>query len=329
VLAGVLALGLSSSAVGAEPNELVLLRWRRGEGTSDCADGPTLERRVEARLGRRVFREDATKVLVAEVEHTSSEYVARLYFEREKRDASPRTLKSSDRDCAALEAAVVLALALAIDPSAALVSPAPAVASLPSLEPAPHAELPAAPAPVATAPPQDDRAPVANARAREPPAARMTASLRGLYAANLLPEPAWGLALHVERELSTRLSLDVGLRFLPAVRTENGRYEFGFTGGSAGACVELTQPLDLCGGLLAGALNVTTRNALAGDTGQQPFVGLQLGPRVAARRAGFRFEFGVDLGLALAQPDFINSDDSLQEHPFNATAFVGIGPTIP
>ncbi len=305
-----------------------MLRWTRGEGASDCADGPTLERRVEARLGRPAFREDAAKVLVAEVERTSSEYVARLYFERAAAGTAPRTLRSSDSDCAPLEAAVVLALALAIDPSASLASPAPAVAALPSLEPTPSAEMPDPPAPVAVLP-RADQPRVQDTVVPARTVTRMTATLRGLYSVGLLPEPAWGLALHVERDVWKSVSIELGLRFLPAVRTDEERYEFGFTGGSAGTCVELTQPLGLCAGLLAGALNVTTRNAYAGDTGQQPYVGLELGPRVAGRTGGFRFEFGVDLGLALVQPDFINRDDTLEEHPFNATAFVGVGPTIP
>jgi hypothetical protein len=325
VLALVLGLGLSSSAVAADPKELVALRWTRGEGAAECADGPTLERRVEARLGRPAFRDDATKVLVAEVERAGSEYVARLYFERGTPGAA-RTLRSSESDCAPLESAVVLALALAIDPSAALASPAPAVAALPPVEspPPPQSESP----PVAIVP-QADRGDIREAPPALPRVARLTASLRGLYAVNLLPEPAWGIGLHVERELRAKLSIEVGVRFLPAVRTDDDRYEFGFTGGSAGVCLELAGPLGLCTGLLAGAVNVTTRNALAGDTGQQPFISWELGPRIAGRTAGFRFEFGVNLGAVLLQPDFINEADNLEEHPLNATAFVGAGPTIP
>ena len=94
MLALVFGLGLSSSAVAADPKEMVALRWTRGEGAANCADGPTLERRVEARLGRPAFRDDATKVLVAEVERTGFRIRTRPISRAE---TGPRAAASRER----------------------------------------------------------------------------------------------------------------------------------------------------------------------------------------------------------------------------------------
>ncbi len=322
-------LGLSTRVATGDPSDAVELRWTRSKGAENCADSATLARRVEARLGRPVFRERASKVLVASVHRSPSEYVARLHLEQGSAHTAARALRSSDADCAALEAAVVLAMAIAIDSRAALAAPAPPASAAEPAPPAPDSEAAAPlpePAPAAAASPtphRDFRPPPRTSRRT------MAATLRLSHTANLLPEPAWGVGLNVNREITSKWSLDFGLRFLPGVRSTDDRYEFGFTGGNLGVCFSLTRPLDLCAGTLVGAIHAIARNGPAGDTGQHGWLGLELGPRVSGPIGPLQWEFGVGVGAALIRPNFINEDQSLKTGSILVSTFAGIGPKIP
>ncbi|MGA7120005.1 MAG: hypothetical protein WBY94_07910, partial [Polyangiaceae bacterium] len=95
------------------------LVWVLGERTQGCADRATIARRVVARLGREVFSESAPRSVEGVVQHEGDRWDAHLYV----RDGDgslfgSRYLSSTAPDCSALDAAVTLAIALAIDPDA-------------------------------------------------------------------------------------------------------------------------------------------------------------------------------------------------------------------
>jgi hypothetical protein len=322
------ALAILARTAGAEPPRPVALEWTRADGADACVDAATLERRVEERLGWDAVRAGAPRSIVGRVERRRDGYVAKLELEEAGARGMSRTLESEETDCTALDDAVVLALALAIDPSAALAAPTSASrARFPDFEQkAPAATQPTA----ATSPeaqPAQPRAPTSKLSDRRSP--RLSATLRGLGVAGLLPNPAWGLGVNVERSLSARWSVEFGLRWLPAVPADDDRLLFGFSGGSLGACRTLASPLQLCAGLLGGGVSATVRTGGAGDAGEHPFIGLELAPRVSAVARGFRWELGVALALPLLQPHFMSNDHVLGDHPAALTGFLGVGPEIP
>ena len=133
-----LGFGLVIAAVPvalAQPStKTVRLVLVRGERTETCSDGAAMARSVSARLGRDVFAESAAESIEGVIQHEGGRWEARLYV----RDAhgglvGSRTLASESPDCAALDAAVTLAIALVIDPEAAFRPPPPAE---PSISPA-------------------------------------------------------------------------------------------------------------------------------------------------------------------------------------------------
>ncbi|HMJ11381.1 MAG TPA: hypothetical protein VK524_08230 [Polyangiaceae bacterium] len=323
------ACSLSSGTALARAPEAVTLRWQRGASAASCAERESIQRRVEERIGHAAFEERAARVLVVNVERDESGYLAHLYLDTRAGPRSKRTLRSSDSDCAALESAIVLAVAIAVDPAAALASPTqnadPPSSAFPVLE---TAETNAPSTTSTRAAPGPSHAPrVRSTLPRSVP--RLSGTLRGLYTIGLLPGPAWGFALHVEREVAARFSVNFGLRVLPALQTDSGVYEFSFNGGALGACVTTAAPLDLCGGMLAGALYAVSSNDRGGRASQHPWLGLELGPRVAVRARGLVWEFGLSVGGALLAPRLRSDVEHLPQSPLEGTFFVGVGPTIP
>lgn len=136
-------LGLTATrAVAMEP---VRLAWARGEGAGVCAAEKAIAERVTARLGEGAISAGAARSIEAVVQGTEKGFRAVLYV----RDATgaltgSRELTSESESCASIEAASVLAIALAIDPDAALrtvTEPAPGSAS-PPVSPAPSTGSP-------------------------------------------------------------------------------------------------------------------------------------------------------------------------------------------
>jgi hypothetical protein len=101
------------------------LSWVRLSGTEDCISTQALAEGVERRLGRRVFvsASQADLSLEGHVERVnrSNEYVATLVVsDRAGRVLGRRTLRVAGEKCGALEASLVLVIAIAIDPGARL-----------------------------------------------------------------------------------------------------------------------------------------------------------------------------------------------------------------
>ncbi|MFZ5893068.1 MAG: hypothetical protein ACOY0T_18555 [Myxococcota bacterium] len=134
------------------------LSWEQAEVAEACLSPASVERQVEARLGRRLTELDATRALRVRVEPRGKSWVARIEMrDREGSVLGRRVLTLSDDPCQQLEGFVALALALMIDPESALLpEPTPPEASAPP--PSLESETPAraeepAPEPAAVPPP--------------------------------------------------------------------------------------------------------------------------------------------------------------------------------
>lgn len=101
------------------------LSWVRLPGTEGCIPTQTLAERVEQRVGRQVFvsASQADLSLEGHVERSAdaSAFVATLAVsDREGRVLGKRVLRAQGNDCSALDPALVLVIAIGLDPDAAL-----------------------------------------------------------------------------------------------------------------------------------------------------------------------------------------------------------------
>lgn len=167
------------SSARAEAPLRTALHWTRARGAERCIDGRTLARRVEELTGPVfVAPAEAERALEGSIARTRRGYTARIASVVEGgRKTGERELSTKERDCHALDAALVFVLALTIDPELARTAPPellamfaselpPELALLDELEATPPtpAEVPEAPPPAP--PPPSPAAPV------PPPAAR-------------------------------------------------------------------------------------------------------------------------------------------------------------
>ena len=340
----------------------------RGDRTETCSDHTAIARNVTARLGRDVFAESAQESIEGVIQHEGGRWEARLYV----RDANgllvgSRSLVSESPDCAALDAAVTLAIALTIDPDAALRSPprappapssAAASVSLPrapvpessaAAAPAPSPPPPCpAPAPQPVAPPLQCPARPAEPVSPVPPAhggalSSAAVAMRGVVAAQgLLPAPAPGVAIATEASTGGLLSATAGVLFLPEVRTSGQDFAFGLTAAWLGLCEQpwrnQVSSLAVCGKVQLGALHAvvfhTAVNTLTPDNpGDSVWASASLSLAVRLRLVGPLFgELGGEGLVPFSRNKFMIKDQpvpTFQEQWVAGFGFVGLGVSIP
>jgi hypothetical protein len=348
-----LFIALSTVARAETPTKTVRLMLVRGERTESCSDGAAMARNVSARLGRNVFDESAAESIEGIIQHDGGRWEARLYV----RDAGgvligSRSLASESADCGALDAAVTLAIALAIDPDAALRSPPPVpvvAASPPPSNPLPRAVAPSPPpaiaaAPAVSCPPPPRPAPPCTQPTPGPPAAshsepRLAAlSARALVApSGILPAPAGGLELAAEAFAGPVLGATAGMLFFPEVRTADQSVALGLTLASLGACARPWRTpavdVELCAKVLVGAIHSVVYNRLTPvSPGDQPWAANSLAGSVRLRLVGPLFaEVGGEALVTWAQYSFSvtgQSPSSLSQSRFSGFGFVGLGLSI-
>ena len=140
-----LALGVAPRALAGEKVRAEL-RYTRTDDA--CPDEPTMRALVASRLGYDPFIDGADLALSIDLGRQGRERVGRIALaSKNVARGGERVLRSSDGDCNELASSVALAVALAIDPSAARAQPAP-----PELTPPPAPAPPPAP-PTAVNPP--------------------------------------------------------------------------------------------------------------------------------------------------------------------------------
>jgi hypothetical protein len=276
-------------ARAAEPARL---EWVRLEGAGSCIDAAELEARVKRRLGNEPFDPRASRRIEGVVRRTGNVWRAQIAVRAHPRDANPplRELKSTAEDCESLSNAVVLAVALAVDPAAAFSD-----AEVKPPAPPPPAEAPRAPAPAVTA---------------SDPSLAGRADLAVAGQVGLLPQASLGVGLGVAATLTQRLELGLRARVFPDVEVSGDpSYAVGLAALTLELCA-VTRPVEVldlraCAGPSLGLLHAAVltgdrtqpgqRASLAAELGADAAVGLtaalalQLGARAAVPVTRYRF----------------------------------------
>jgi hypothetical protein len=296
------------------------LSFVRAEDAADCIAAPAIEREVTRRMGRDPFVGPARQWIEGIVELRGGYYEVQL-FERnaDGKTLGMRRLREGATDCHKLDDAVVLAIALIIDPTARL-APALPAPSAPSATPS----APSLPPNDATNRPGLDRnavvAPEAAGRLRvtgrvdrpgieSPPGVRHDAptptgnSARSLAAfvtadavvvGGILPGAAAGAELVTQLPLDVRgrTALRLSALFLPEKRLHPGGSDdlgYGLTAIEVGACVGT--PGDRvawygCSALGVGAIHVVVHNPVPLEPGDRLWTALRLETGLVLRVAG-------------------------------------------
>jgi hypothetical protein len=339
----------------------VRLVWVLGERTQGCADRATIARRVVARLGREVFSDSAPRSVEGVVQHEGDRWDAHLYVrEADGSLFGSRYLSSTATpDCSALDAAVTLAIALAIDPEAAArpvpVSTAATTAPIAMPEapttpagPTPSPSVLAPPAPPAqSAATASTRTALATAETRPSapaphpsPATSRSGSLaatgRALVAVGLLPGAAPGAALSVEGPVDRRLQATAGVVYLPETRTSGRDFGFGLTAGWLGACAQPWADdrvaIAFCGTILVGGIHSVVYTLEPTNPGEIFWASASASFTARFRIAG---PFVVELGGEGLVPftayrfDVRGQTSPFQEGSVAGFGFVGMGVSIP
>lgn len=317
-LVAVLAL---AAPVSAEPAPIFELSVVRGEGAGSCPSGAEFERRVSTRLGRVPFTANAEQVIEATLTRREEGWRASITL----RDASgvvrgQRELEASGTDCAPLAEATTLALALTIDPDAALAPPGTSEASPPeALAPPTSAAPPACPA---LACPRPSPCPACSAP-RPASSLVMAGALHGALTGGMLPGAAPGVELTVEAG-SSRVRGRLGLLYLPERSAEDPRFGFGLTTASAGACGAVSPlpalELALCADLQLGAIHAVVHELEPLEPGDQLWFAAAMGPRLRLQGPASVF---VEIGVAAVVPilDRTFSVAGFDEPVFETSAF--------
>jgi hypothetical protein len=337
----------------------VRLVWVRGEGTQGCDDRGAIARRVVERLGREVFSESASRSIEGVVQHEGDRWDAHLYVREADGSLFSRHLTSTAPDCTALDAAVTLAIALVIDPDAA-VRTARATASTPPALSEPRAP-PAAPSSAATerpasapssptAAPPEPPPPILHARpnrgASPPPKPpdpsrrdSLAVTARALVAAGVLPGAAPGAAMSAEGPVERTFQATAGMLYLPEVRTASRDFAFGLTAGWLGVCAkpwaEGRVAIALCGKFLLGAIHSVVYTLEPTGPGDRLWTGASLSLGARFRIAGpVVAELGgeglVPFPFTRYQFQVTGHDGSVfHEQSVAWFAFAGVGVSIP
>jgi hypothetical protein len=224
----------SLAPAAAQDSGTYSLAWVRDDGAESCPPGRELAADVAQRLGRSPFDPAAPRAIEIRVERTATGFRSRVHVRGGDGSTLGRRMLASDEpSCAPLFSATALAVALLIDPDAALREPArsPAVAEFTEPEPPPPPP-PAPPPPQPAAPaPTTDR-PRAPARREHEVAA---ATLLGAYTLGLTPEGSPGAALQFGGRLTTHWGWSVAALYVDPSEASQGDVTFsvGLTAASA------------------------------------------------------------------------------------------------
>jgi hypothetical protein len=311
---------LTSSTAAAASDEPFHLAWVRGAGAEACVGDLALAARVAERLGRDPFSSGARRTIEGYVTRDGRRWTAHLtVHDGTGAVVGARDLSSDADDCEAVEAAVTLAIALAIDPEAALRPPPETPAPPP---PPPPPEVAACPS--TTCP---------------PPPPNMPASLTGRLSLStaLLPKTALGVGLAADVEPVRRIHGTVGFLLLPETKTAAGDFAFGLTAASLGACGDVwtsgSWAAALCGQAYGGAIHSVVL-ALEPTT---PGDRLWLGAGASARLSGnvfraLRAEVAAEATAPLVRHRFFVEGAPgtvFQQAPVGALVSIGVGMSIP
>jgi hypothetical protein len=256
------AFALPAAIAGAQPLRPTSLRVERSVEES-CPDEGALRREVERRVGGGSFVDDGARVIVVRYRPAwRGRRRAQVAVREGPGPAAVRELALDGPGCDDLAEAIALAVALVIDPDAALrpLSPPPPPrpplpeAAAPTCPEVPRAQCPAC----AACPAPPPSAPVGPPRpglVRRPTWIALTGGL----VVGVAPAPAPDVGFTVLLPLRGALGLGLGASYMPPVATSDGAASVGRTVARVGACLD-TAPSWIqvggCAGALAGVLHL-------------------------------------------------------------------------
>ncbi|WP_437680320.1 hypothetical protein [Sorangium sp. So ce131] len=343
------------------------LSWVRLEGAVEhCPTASQIRADIARRLGRDLVTAGSGPSIETVVQGQPGAWSVQIRTTCEGAPPSVRLLTDRTMTCAGIADAAALAIALTIDPEAALSPPA-------APEPAP-AEQPPRPAPP-SAPAEQPPRPAPRARPRETPFPRRPAAepprgtkpehlppagaaiVRGLAVYGVLPDVAPGVAVSGEWTFLPRgwsflsrgwwflppVTLSAGMMWLPEQRGPTQSLGSGMTAAWLGGCVEAIHGpsvvLGVCGRGFLGALHTVVYgsddNATAfkpRDPGARRWRAGAVGARCAVRVVGpLRLETGIDL-IIPKRYNWIQegkpSDPLFSPPPVAGSIFGGMGVTF-
>jgi hypothetical protein len=318
------------------PVEPVRLSWVRGRGADGCSSQPQIAAQVTARLGRSPFAADAARSVDAYVTRDERGFRAEIYARgRDGALEGSRELISDAPDCASIEAAGVLALALAIDPDAgARPPPAPAPPLAPPRAPPPDPGL-ALPAPlpawVAWAPPE---APPEPAPAAFGPSGVAVHTGLGL---GLLPGVAPAISLAARLAVARSVQVSGEALWMPEARASDARFAFGLSAFALGACGSLLRrervDLAACGALWGGAVHAVVYGLTPTGPGDRAWAAAEVSARLRIRVIGrLHVEVSTPVLVPLVRQPFTVTglaDPVFQQAPVALLPTVGVGASFP
>ncbi|HEY3256483.1 MAG TPA: hypothetical protein VGJ91_21135, partial [Polyangiaceae bacterium] len=307
-----------------------------------CPSGRELTHEIERRIGRPVFDDQGARSFEVQVDREAGNYHSRVYVRgADGQSLGRRALESSDASCAPIFQATVLAIALVIDPDAALPERAGAVATF-----APLASEGATPPPASSALPLSAtaRAPSATPATRDtpPPEQRHTKtelSARALLSTAIVPGTSPGLALHFSARPAERWGVAVGAVYLAPGRalTRAGEVWVGLTSATLGVTFEVAAAqqirLVLEAGAWAGVLQSSVLRPTPNGSGPFPFLALNAGAHVELQlsRAVFA-EIGAVGLVPLLRRELLVAplgQPLWQEPVLGGLGFLGLGASFP
>ncbi len=297
------------------------LSWVRLPGAESCISTQKLASAVEKRIGRRAFvsASQADISLEGRVERLDGTlWRATLVMSDPRgRNLGGRVLKAEGEDCAVLEPSLILVVAIAIDPGAALSSVAGPddglsdeatvmldQLGLPKVTYAEAIEQLAVPDPnPPRAEPMPPKSPRRTPRAARPPPRpgwEVQVALGVLVESFVLPEAATGGSVLLAYMPAGRWGLELeGDRLLEVERelTPAGRARLSlFRGGVAGCFLPVpgeVLSLRLCGGPALGALSVETSDFMEDSDLAQLWSELRLGGRLVVAQGALLLHLGL------------------------------------
>ncbi|MDP3278216.1 MAG: hypothetical protein Q8Q09_23720 [Deltaproteobacteria bacterium] len=254
--------------------------WVRGVGADRCPPQSTVQERIVQRLGHDPFASDAPQQIEAIVTREPLVWRA-VFFVRDEHGVlqGTRELVSEARECGPVVSAISLAIALAIDPEAAL-RPSPPEVVRPPVVPA--------------APPRVEMRTVYLAQPARMPVALELGSMIQL---GTLSSPSAGVIFRASMQLHPRIGLAVSSLWLSNSRLDGEGFsvDFGLMGGALHGVVNLVHnsrfALAAEAGVLLGALDASVLRVAMTDSGTRGFVAVS---------AGIRTELHLTAGLFLS-----------------------------
>ena len=297
-----LGVGLTTAQAWAvtDASDGVRLSFVRAANATDCIAASALEREVVRRMGRDPFTGPPRQWIEGVVELKAGSYSVDLF----ERDALGKTLGNRQLsevagDCHQLDEAVVLAIALIIDPSLPFAPP-------PAPSPVPAAATPATdnsvqpPPPVNVRPPNQAASTAARnvgaerpATARSWRAAAANVTTDAVVVQGVLPGLAAGAEMVTDLALGARGRYGVrfGAVYLPEVaqHVTAGELRYGLTSLEIGGCGGVPGERFrwfACGALGLGAVHVVVDRPLPLSPGDRRWLGLRLEAGFALKLVG-------------------------------------------